>query len=213
MHCTRCGNPMSSHTNVCPVCHYTLTEDEYKEGLEEDRRIKESKHPRRRKPTPAIKPQVIKNPKITPENASEVTIIRDTTKTITHTGEVSSSRFLGYLLLLLADASFIFGAWYLWFNISIIMGLIFVFVSIAFVFIGLSVVKSAGVDAKFIKKNSITTSIMGLLISLGAFSLLLIEMEYNNPIFIFVAIGLLILGVALFFISISSREVEHIEKK
>ena len=213
MHCTRCGNPMSSHTNVCPVCHYTLTEDEYKEGLEEDRKIKESKHPRKHKPTPAIKPQVIKNPKITPENASEVTIIRDTTKTITHTGEVSSSRFLGYLLLLLADASFIFGAWYLWFNISIIMGLIFVFVSIAFVFIGLSVVKSAGVDAKFIKKNSITTSIMGLLISLGAFSLLLIEMEYNNPIFIFVAIGLLILGVALFFISISSREVEHIEKK
>jgi hypothetical protein len=38
-------------------------------------------------------------------------------------------------------------------------------------------------------------------------------MEYNNPIFIFIAIGLLILGVALFFISISAREVEHIEKK
>ena len=213
MHCTRCGNPMSSHTNVCPVCHYTLTEDEYKEGLEEDRKLKESKHPKRHKPAPVIKPQVIKNPKITPENASEVTIIRDTSKTVTPTGEVSSSRFLGYLLLLLADASFVLGAWYLWFNISIVMGLIFVLVSVAFVFVGISIIKSAGVDAKFIKKNSITTSILGLLISLGAFSLLLIEMEYNNPIFIFIAIGLLILGVALFFISISAREVEHIEKK
>jgi hypothetical protein len=198
---------------VCPVCHYTLTEDEYKEGLEEDRKLKESKRPKRHKPSPVIKPQVIKNPKITPENASEVTIIRDTSKTVTPTGEVSSSRFLGYLLLLLADASFVLGAWYLWFNISIVMGLIFVLVSVAFVFVGISIIKSAGVDAKFIKKNSITTSILGLLISLGAFSLLLIEMEYNNPIFIFIAIGLLILGVALFFISISAREVEHIEKK
>ena len=218
MHCTRCGNPMSSHTNVCPVCHYTLTEDEYKEGIEEENKARAQKHKKliKEKKEKPIRPQIVNRGKVTAENASEITIINDKSVTVTNTGQVSGSRFIGYILLLLSDVSFVLGTWYLWYmknNIELIMGVAFVLVRVAFVALGANIIKSAGVNAEFIKKNSITTAILGLLVSLGAFILLLVEMGHNNPILIFVSIGLLIMGVASFGISMFARESDNHNKK
>lgn len=216
MHCTRCGNPISSHSNVCPICQYVLTEDEYKEGIEEERK---AKHPNKKeKPKKEPKPVKVKvvNPKITESNASEVTIINDSTRTHTNTGAVSPIRFLGYLLFLVSDASLVYGLWYLWFSttfIHVLLGIAFALIAIILSFISIMIVRSAGVNAEFIKKNSINTAILGLLVSLAAFILLLVEMSHNNSTLIFIAIGLFISGAAAFIISISSREIDNKNKK
>ena len=125
MQCTRCGNPISSHSNVCPICQYVLSEDEYREGIEEDQKRKNPKH--KTKPKKEIKPKEPKpievktkptNPKINESNASEVTIINDSSRTYTETKNVSAIRFIGYLLFLVADAAFVYGLWNLWYSVD-----------------------------------------------------------------------------------------------
>jgi hypothetical protein len=145
-----------------------------------------------------------------------VTIINDSTRTYTNTGTVSPIRFLGYLLFLVSDASLVYGLWYLWFSttfIHVLLGIAFALIAIILSFISIMIVRSAGVNAEFIKKNSINTAILGLLVSLAAFILLLVEMSHNNSTLIFIAIGLFISGAAAFIISISSREIDNKNKK
>lgn len=214
MHCTRCGNPISSHTHICPICQYELTEDEYKEGLEEEKKSK-NKNNKDKKAKPIkpkiVKPEPVKHETIKPvvTNSVEVTIIDDKTKTYTKSNHPSLTRYIGYLFFLLADFSLVFAIYYLWYlntTTDFLFSMLFIFLCFAFAALGVYICMSSGVTIEHIRKNSLTNAIIGLIVSLTAFILLMVEMAYNNPILILVSIGLFILGVGSFIISMVLRE-------
>lgn len=197
MYCTKCGNSLIANTRECNKCGYILTKDEFEEGLELER--KNSK--KNSKPTHPHKEKIRKN------NPNEVVIIKDDSRDSKK--YVSNNRFLGYFLLIVFDFSLLIGIWYFVHKLnmnSLIMGTVFIILSLAFLIFGLYVIKQSGINRRFLKEKSMIFSILGLIISFISFILLLVEMSNNNLLLIFIAIGLFLVGFTSFIIGIGVRE-------